>query len=121
MISHCVVIYIDKHTFVFSLSLSLSLSVPLYFEGFFFFSRLWLFFYSSFLSFFGVGIPAYFSNHCPFLREHNFVGFKKFTSLMCWCTVIHHQQPQGPTHFFKKVKWDFTMQCYVCSDTGPSI
>ena len=55
-----------------------------------FFSRLWPFFYFSFLSFFEAGLPAYFSNHSPFLRELNFVG-------LWWCTVIHHHRPQGPT------------------------
>ena len=44
---------------------------------------------------FGVGLPAYFSNHNPFLREHIFVGFNEFPSLVCWCTVIPYHWPQG--------------------------
>ena len=31
---------------------------------------------------FGVGLPAYLSNHNPFSREHIFVGFNEFPSLM---------------------------------------
>ena len=64
-----------------------------------------LFFYH----FFGVGLPAYFSNHSPFLREHIFVSFNEFPSLMFWCTVIHHHRPQGPTLFQRE------MGFYVCA------
>ena len=39
---------------------------------------------------FGLGLPAYLSNQYPFSREHVFVGFNKFPSLMYWCIVIHH-------------------------------
>ena len=100
--------------------LNLSLSVPLYFAGCIL--RLWPFFYSIFLSFFfGVGLPAYLSNHNPFSREHIFVGFNEFPSLVYWCTVIHHHRPQGPT-LFRRVRWDFTcVQCYVCTYTGPPV
>ena len=75
----------------------------------------------AFYHFFLVGLPAYFSNHSPFLREHIFVGFNEFPSLVCWCTVIHHHLPQGPT-LFRIVRWDFTcVQCYVYTDTGPPV
>ena len=61
----------------------------------------------------GVGLPAYLSNHNPFSREHSLVGFNKFLSLVCWCIVIHHHWPQGPT-FFRRVRWDFMcVQCDV--------
>ena len=70
---------------------------------------------------FGVGLPAYLSNHNPFSREHIFVGFNKFPSLVYWCTVIHHHWPQGPT-LFRRVRWDFMcVQCDVCTDTGPPV
>ena len=79
------------------------LSIQIYFSAFPFillgyFLRLWPL-YSIFFHHFLVGLPAYFSNHSPFFREHNFVGFNKFPSLMCWCTVIHHHRPQKPTLF----------------------
>ena len=48
-----------------------------------------------------VGLPAYFSNHSPFSREHIFVGINEFPSLECWCIVIHHHRPQRPTLFSK--------------------
>ena len=84
--------------------------------------RLWLFFYSVFkYHIFGVGLSSYFSNHSLSSREHIFVGFNKFPSLMCWCTVIHHHWPQGPT-LFQRVKWDFTcVQCNVCTDMQPPV
>ena len=70
---------------------------------------------------FGVGLPAYLSNHNPFSREHIFVGFNEFPSPVHWCTVIHHHRPQGPT-LFRRVRWDFTcVQCDVCTDTGPPV
>ena len=70
---------------------------------------------------FGVGLPAYLGNHNPFSWEHIFVGFKKFPSLVCWCTVIHHQRPQGP-YLFWSVSWDFSgVQCDVCTDTGSPV
>ena len=39
------------------------------------------------------------SPHSPFLKDHILVGFKEFHSLVCWCTVIHHHQSQGPILF----------------------
>ena len=70
---------------------------------------------------FGVGLPAYLSNHNPFSREHIFVGFKEFFSLVCLCIVIHHRQPHGPT-LFRRVKLDFMcVLCDVCTDTGPPV
>ena len=70
---------------------------------------------------FGVGLHAYLSNQNPFSREHIFVGFNEFPSLMCWCIVIHHHRPQGPT-LFRRVRWDFTyVQCDVCTDTRPPV
>ena len=70
---------------------------------------------------FGVGLPAYLSNHSPFSREHIFVDFNEFPSLVYWCTVIHHHRSQGPT-LFRRVRWDFTcVQCYVCTYTGPPV
>ena len=46
----------------------------------------------------------------PFLSEHIFVGFDEFPSFMCWSTVIHPHQPQGPT-LYGRVKWDFGQFC----------
>ena len=84
------------------------------------FLRLWPFFYSI-LSYCWVGLSAYFSSHSLFSREHIFVGFNTFLSLMCWWSVIHHHRPQGPT-LFQRVRWDFTcVQCNVCTDTGPPV
>ena len=48
-------------------------------------------------------------------------SFKEFPSLVCWCIVIHHDRPQGPT-LFQRGRLDFTcVQCNVCSDTGPPV
>ena len=70
---------------------------------------------------FGVGLSVYLSNHNPFSREHIFVGFNQFPSLVCWGTVIHHHRSQRPT-LFRKVRWDFTcVQCNVYTDTGPPV
>ena len=70
---------------------------------------------------FGLGLPTYFSNHSPSLSEHIFVGFKEFTSLMCWYTAIHHHQPQGPT-LFRRARWDFTcVQFDMCTDMRPPV
>ena len=70
---------------------------------------------------FGVGLHAYFSNHSPFSREHKYVCFNEFPSLVCWYTVIHHNRPQRPT-LFRRMKWDFTcMQRYVYTDTGQTL
>ena len=64
---------------------------------------------------FRVGLPAYLRNHNPFPREHIFVGFNEFPFLVCWCIVIHHHQPQGPT--LLQNSWDFTcLQCDVCTE-----
>ena len=55
-----------------------------------------------FITFLGLGLPAYFSNHSPFLREHIFlISFflNEFPSLVCWRTVIHYHRPQGATLF----------------------
>ena len=60
-----------------------------------------------FITFFGVGLPAYLINNNPFSKEHIFVGFNEFPSLVCWCIVIHYHRPQGPT-LFQRVRWDFT-------------
>ena len=57
--------------------------------------------YSIFLPFFGVGLPSATTVH--FLREHIFVVFNKFPSLMCWCNVIHHHRPQNLLFF---EEWD---------------
>ena len=99
--------------------LFLSLSVLLYFAGYIL--RQWSIFYSIYNIFLGVGFPAYFSNHSPFSKEYNFVGFNECPSLVCWCTGIHHHRSQGPT-LFRRVRWDFTcVQCYVSTDTGPHV
>ena len=64
---------------------------------------------------------AYLSNHNSFSREHIFVGFSEFPSLVYWCIAIHHHRPQGLT-FFRRVKWDFAcVKCDVCTDTGPPV
>ena len=86
--------------------LSLTLCVPLYFA-----KSLRL--YPFFSHFLGVGLLAYFSNHSPFSREHNFIGLNELSSLVCWCTVIHHHRPQGTT-LFQRVRWDFMSS--VCSE-----
>ena len=57
-------------------------------------------------SFFGVGLPAYLSNHNPFSREHIFEGFNEF--LLHGCSL------------FRRVRWDLVcVQCNVCTDMGP--
>ena len=66
-------------------------------------------------SFYHFWSTAYFSNHSLFSREHIFVGFNEFLSLVCWSTVIHHHRPQGPT-LFRIARWDFTC-CAVCAIT----
>ena len=81
--------------------------------------RLWLFSFSISYHIFLVDLPAYFRNHSPLLREHIFVGFNKFPSVVCWCTVIHHHWPHGLT-LLRRVRWDFKcVQCNMCTDTGP--
>ena len=66
---------------------------------------------------FGVDLPVYFSNYSQFLREHIFVRFNEFPSLVCWCIVIHHPRLQGPT-LFRRVGWEFMcVQCCVCTGT----
>ena len=70
---------------------------------------------------FGVGLPAYLSNHNPLSREHIFVGFNEFPALVCWYIVIHYHRPQGPT-LFRRVRWVFTcVLCNVCTDTAPPV
>ena len=91
-------------------SLSLSQRSPLIYGVNFI--RLWPFFYSHLFIIFGVGLPAYLSNHNPFSREHIFVSFNEFPSLVYWCTVIHHHRPQGPT-LFQRARWD----CVICAQT----
>ena len=55
----------------------------------------------------------------PFLKEHMFVGFNEFPSLLCWCTVTHHHRPPP---LFQRVRLDFTCeQCDVCTYTGPPV
>ena len=74
---------------------SLSLCVPLF---------LWVIFTSMavfLLHLFIIFGVAYFSNHSPFFREHVFIVFNKFPSLVCWCSVIHHHWPQRPNFFLK--------------------
>ena len=82
-----------------SITLSFSLSLSLIF-------MFVVVFLLHFIIILGVGLPAYLSNHNLFSREHIFIGFNEFSSLMCWCIVIHHHWPQGPT-LFRRVKWDF--------------
>ena len=86
------------------ISLFLSLRYPLICKVNYVCGRFSALFYQN--SFFGVGLPAYFSSHSLFLREHIFVGLNEFPSLKSWCTIIHHHQPQGPT-LFLRVRWDF--------------
>ena len=91
------------------------------FSEYFMFLSLWPFSTLSFCHFFAVGLPAYLSIYNPFLREHIFVGFNEFPSLVCWCIIIHNHRPQGPT-LLRRVRWDFTcVQCYMCTDTGPPV
>ena len=59
-----------------------------------------------------LGLPAYFSNHSPFLSE-------VLTGFLLSCSVIHHHRPQRPT-LIKRVRWYFTcVQCNECTYTGP--
>ena len=52
-----------------------------------------------------VGLLAYFSNHNLFYIENIFVSFNEYPSLVCWCTVIHRHQPQGPSQLsFSRVR-----------------
>ena len=68
--------------------LSLSLSVPLLICGVNIL-RLWPFFYSIFfLSFFGVGLPAYLSNHNPFSREHTLHSKWLRSIWFCACILL---------------------------------
>ena len=59
-----------------------------------------------FINLFEVGLPAYLSIHSPFSKEHIFVGFNEFPSLVCWCIVIYHHRPEGHT-LVGRVRWDF--------------
>ena len=94
-------------------------SVPLYFVGLIF--TFVAIFPLNLFVIFGVGLPSYLSNHNPFSREHFFVCFNEFPSIVCRCIVIHHHRPQGPT-LFQRERWDFTcVQCDVCTDTGPLV
>ena len=105
---------------ILGITLSLSQRSPFNLWGQYF-TSVAVFLLHLFYHFFGVGLPAYLSNHNPFSREHIFVGFNEFPSLVYWCTVIHRHRPQGPTHF-RRVRWDFTcVQCYVCTYTGPPV
>ena len=49
--------------------------------------------------YFAVGLPAYFSNHSPFSREHIFVGVNEFSSLVYWC---HPSSPATGAYSFSK-------------------
>ena len=69
------------------------------------FLRLWPFFYFRFLSFFWRRSPHILQQPYSVFKGA-FVGFNKFPSLVCWCTVIHYHRPQGPT-LFRRVIWDF--------------
>ena len=69
-----------------------------------------------FITFFGVGLPAYFSNHIPFSREHIFVGFNEFPSLVL--VHCHSSSPAtGAYSFFKE--WDGMLRVYsvMCAQT----
>ena len=84
---------------------------------FFFFTFVAVFLLRLFIIF-GVGLPAYLSKHNPFSREHIFVGFNEFPSLVYRCTVIHHHRPQGPTPFFLRVRWNITLHYNaICAQT----
>ena len=81
---------------------------------------LWTFFYSSFLSIFGVGLPAYFSNHSPFSRQHILVRFDKFPSLarvLVHCHIHHHWGQ--PFLIFKEWDWIVCVCSVMCTDPGP--
>ena len=99
--------------------LSLSFNIHLQFAGYIL--RLWPFFYSKFfIIFFQQISPLTLATIVRFLK-HIFVGFKEFTSLVCWCNVMFHHWPQGPT-LFRRVRWDFTcVQCNMCTDMGPPV
>ena len=104
-------------SYILSLSLSLSLCFPLLFCGVITSTAVFLLHFNHI---FGVGLPTYFSSHSPFSREHIFVGFNEFPSLVYCCIVIHHHRPQMPTLF--RVRWDFRcVQCNVCIYTGPPV
>ena len=61
-------------------------------------------FYTLSFIIFGEGLLA-----CK-LRSTFFLGVNKFSSLVCWCTVIHYHRPLGPT-LFSKSKIGF----YMCA------
>ena len=63
-----------------SLSLSLSQRSPFNLWGQYF-TFVAVFLLHPFIIF-GVGLPAYLSNHNPFSREHIFVGFNEFPPLV---------------------------------------
>ena len=61
----------------------------------------------------GVSLPAYLNNHNLFSRYAHFLKVLTsflMSSLMCWCIVIYHHRPQGPT--LSKSKMEF----YVCAE-----
>ena len=60
-------------------------------------------------SFYGVGLPAYLSNRNQFSREHVFVGFNEFPSLVYWC--CHPSSPATGAYSFSKSEIGF----YVCT------
>ena len=60
---------------------------------------LWLWLVFFLLHYLKVVLLVYFSNHSPFQREHIFVDFYEFHSLVSWCIVIHHDRPKGPSLF----------------------
>ena len=98
--------------------LSLSLCVPLFILWEYVLMSVTVFplhlFYNFLESF---GLPAYFSNHNLFSREHIFVGLNKFPSL-----VQCHLSPVATGAFSFSKRWDFTcVQCDVCTDTGPTV
>ena len=117
-----IILFHDKNNQIIkieSISLSLSKRSPLF---------CWVISYvcgrlptPSFYHFFGVGLPAFLSNHSLFSREHIFLGCNEFPSLVYWYIVFHYNRPNQPT-LFRRVRWDFTcVQCDVCTETGPLV
>ena len=77
--------------------------------------RLCRFFYSIFLSFFGLDLPAFFSNHSPFLRDHFFVGFERISfSCVGVLSSIINSHSGLLFFFFLKSKMGFIMCALWC-------
>ena len=69
----------------------------------------WGCFSTLFYHIFWVGLPAYFSNHSPFLREHIFCRFQRVS----YSRVLVHCHPSSPAKEAYSF-WKSAMGFYVC-------